>query len=177
MPKRQVERWYYYCEPCGYKKIVEGAKHGLVEIKTSPIPLGAPKKPTKHAKEDIKEEPKQDASPKSKPQNTKVKCPKCGRGITAKQLVAAFQNAYEEAEKRDKTQRELEDKKNRLLDGLPKKRRTEFEKEFDKMVGKYLPDKKTSQHNLNEFEKVIDSLMEGRKKNEQSRKEKEGHHP
>ena len=178
MKSNKSQRLYFYCEPCGFKRIIEGQDHGMVEIKSSPIPLAGPNKPDEKKYNKTKTradgENRDMFAPKTRDQRTKVKCPKCGRGITAKNLVGAFVKAYDEKEENEKSQKQLLEKKRRLLDGLPDKKRTAFEQQFDNLVGKYLPKKIVNQGNLEEFEKMIDALMQGRIKDESGTGQKEG---
>lgn len=177
----KTERWYFYCEPCGFKKIVEGKDHGLVEIKTAPIPLAGANKPDdkkqNRKKYKLQDEERESISPLTKPQKVKVKCPKCGRGICAKALLGAFTTAYQEKEENEKAQKQLSDKRQRMIDGMPDKKRTAFEQQFDKLVGQYLPKNKVNKNNLAEFEKMIDALMQGKMKNESGTDQKEGNDP
>ena len=92
MKPKKTNRWLMYCEPCGYRRILEeGIKPiDLVEIPTSPIPGGAPKMDpaTKKVK-----------TSDSKDQKRKYKCPNCGRGVSLKDLPPVYQKALAQQEK------------------------------------------------------------------------------
>jgi hypothetical protein len=73
-----IKKYQFYCEICNYKRITDGTDiQDLVEIKTSPIPSGIPKRDFETKKVVI-----------SKPikQKRKFKCPQCGRVISPKKL-------------------------------------------------------------------------------------------
>lgn len=98
MIQKPVKRWSIFCEICSYKQIVEGEKFetSLPQIKTT-------------VKDQIK-----------------LKCPKCGRGITVRNIPGAYSNIIKEIEdKKRKEHAELE-KKKRIEDGTPVQRETEF---------------------------------------------------
>jgi hypothetical protein len=118
VPKKPtvVKRWFIFCEPCSFKKIVTGDKpgEGLVEIKTASVPGGAPvldptTKKTK-TKPDLKR-------PK------KFKCPQCGRGVTAKKLPDVYEKAYKAIDEERIKREQEEEKRKRLEDGQPPKRK------------------------------------------------------
>lgn len=70
-----VKLYRLYCDVCNWKLVTDGSDEiakGLVEIKTSPIPMGIPK---------LDEETHKIIESSSKKQIRKFKCPKCGRGI------------------------------------------------------------------------------------------------
>ena len=66
-----------FCELCAYKRLTDGTDVGdLVEVRTSPIPRGAPTL-----------DPEMNISvPPAIRQQKRFKCPNCGRVIKAKRL-------------------------------------------------------------------------------------------
>lgn len=54
-------------------------------------------------------------------QNTKVKCPKCGRGVVVKKLPDVYSNSYDEIDRREQAAKEAQEKKKRIEDGTPPK--------------------------------------------------------
>jgi hypothetical protein len=168
MKQKENSRWFFYCEPCGFKKVVEGPEHGMTEIKTSPIPLGVPRQdPKKYTKTEMEDKGwgnRKFWNSNNQKQNTRVKCPKCGRGVTAKALTKTYDEAYKKIDDRKKAEHDLKLKKERLLDGMPDKKRTAFEQQFEKLVGRYLPKNAPSKGNIQEFEKMIDALANKKEK-------------
>ena len=76
--KHSVKLYQFYCEICNWKKIADGSgTQELVEIKTSPIPGGIPKRDPLSGKV---------VTPKPIKQKRRFKCPKCGRAVFAKLL-------------------------------------------------------------------------------------------
>jgi len=76
--KSSIKRYQLYCEICNWKKITDGGDmNALVEIKTSPIPRGIPKKNLETGE---MEKQKYLRQPK------KFRCPNCGRAITPRKL-------------------------------------------------------------------------------------------
>jgi len=116
MSKKQlVKRWFLFCEPCSYKQIITADKcesDTLVEIKTSPIPGGAPRLDPKTKKG--KDRP-------SIQRNKKFKCPQCGRGVTAKSLPPVYVNAFKEVDELKRKEHDELEKKKRIEDGKPVK--------------------------------------------------------
>jgi len=123
MPKKpdNTKRWFLFCEPCAFKKIIKAddpADAGLVEIPQAKIPGGVPvlDPKTKKAKD------KPDLS-----RMKKFKCPQCGRGVMIKKLPEVYEKAYKEIdEEKRKKEQELE-KQRRIEDGKPYVRNPEEE--------------------------------------------------
>jgi hypothetical protein len=92
------KRWIVFCEICSYKQIVEGEefKVDLHQIKTT-----------------IKDQ-------------IKLKCPKCGRGITVRNLPGAYSSTIKEIEEKQKKEHAERERKKRIEDGTPVQRETEF---------------------------------------------------
>lgn len=111
-PKKKNKRIIIYCEPCAFKTIIEkeDTVNDFVEIKTSPIPGGVPELDPKTGKTKIKSNTKQ---------NKKYKCPKCGRGVVAKELQGAYVTAIKQIEAKNEAQKIEADRKQRLQDGTP----------------------------------------------------------
>jgi len=109
-----VKRWLVFCEPCSYKRIlVSSEPHDLVEVKTAPIPGGAPRldPETKKAKDrPVTSQPK------------KFKCPQCGRGVRATKLADPYLAAFKEVDGQKRKREEELEKQKRLEDGQPVKR-------------------------------------------------------
>lgn len=174
--KTKNSRQYFYCEACGFKKIT-GSDHGLHEMKTSPIPLAAPKEAdgkkynlAKYVSADGKIV--ESFYPKNMNQRVKVKCPKCGRAITSKTLVGAFEKAYEDKEKKIKEDQINEDRRKRMLDGIPDSRKSKFTEKFEELVGRHLPKADpNSKNDMQNFEKMIEALEEKKNKNGKPKEE------
>lgn len=120
MAKKQViKRWFLYCEPCSYKRIITAEEPNcddLVEIKSSPIPKAGPA---------LDPEAKSIKTPKPAEQPKKVKCPNCGRGVIVKKLPDVYANAFKAVDEETRKKQEAEEKKKRLEDGKPHTRTTE----------------------------------------------------
>jgi hypothetical protein len=68
-----------YCEICNWKKITDGSDvKDMVELKTSPIPRGIPKR-------NVEDEKVVTQSPK--PQKKRYRCPHCGRVVFSKKIA------------------------------------------------------------------------------------------
>lgn len=111
MRHQKNNRFFIYCEPCCYKNIYEEDSKDLTQIKVSPIPGGSPK--LEKGKTVIR-----------KPINplSKVKCPKCGRGVVLKPLPEVYARSFAEMEAKQQKLREESERKKRIEDGIPLKR-------------------------------------------------------
>lgn len=110
------KRFSLFCEPCGFRTtIADIDKVELIEIKTTYI---QGKLPTL-VQDKIVNKPNL-----NRPR--KFKCPKCGRGITIKELQGSLSKAIIEKEQNDEKQRLATDKKKRIEDGQPEVKQGEF---------------------------------------------------
>lgn len=57
-------------------------------------------------------------------QCSKVKCPKCGRGVVIKALPDVYAKSYDEIDAREQKAREEADRRKRIEDGTPLKKET-----------------------------------------------------
>jgi len=88
MNKHSVKLYQFYCETCNWKKITDGSgTQELVEVKTSPIPGGIPKRDLESGKT---------VTPKAIKQKRRFKCPNCGRVVFAKLLSTSKSSQTEE---------------------------------------------------------------------------------
>lgn len=116
--KNSPSRYYLFCEPCGFKGIIEkNEDHNLTPIPTAPIPGGAPK---------LDPVTKKTVVSKAIPQMPKFKCPKCGRGVSAKHVPPTIDKIFkqrEDAAKQKERKKELEKEGfvNKALDGTDEK--------------------------------------------------------
>jgi hypothetical protein len=112
------QRKMIFCEPCSYKMIIESDSNlNLSEIPTSPIPGGVPELDPKTGKAKIKN---------STPQAKKYKCPRCGRGASVKELQPAYASALKKIDEQKEQERIALDRKQRLEDGKPIEKKTDF---------------------------------------------------
>lgn len=91
MPKQYM----IFCEWCSYRKIANDTPkgiEGLVPIKTSKVPGGVPKLDATAKKVNV---------PSSIETMPKYKCPKCGRGVTAKRLPKPLHEPTPQPEKKN----------------------------------------------------------------------------
>ena len=104
-----------FCESCAFKQIIPKNPDDcdLVEIKTSAIPSGAPILDPRTGK--AKERPQ-------KTQAKKYKCPRCGRGVVAKEVQGAIAKAIKLRDAKTEAERQENDRKKRIQDGLPPER-------------------------------------------------------
>lgn len=126
------KRHMFYCEPCGFKKIVDvNEQPNLVEIKTSPIQGKIPILDPTTGKVintwmlDPKTETVVNAQMKLQPK--KYKCPNCGRGVKLRELIKPFADALSKRDE-EATKRQLEEEKiKRLEDGKPPEKKVDPE--------------------------------------------------
>jgi predicted RNA-binding Zn-ribbon protein involved in translation (DUF1610 family) len=85
----KFQRLIVYCEPCGFKKIIDNEESQLKEIPTSSIQTNIPQ---------LDMATNKTIPSKFKPQSKKFKCPNCGRGVTAKALPNSYAKAIGEKE-------------------------------------------------------------------------------
>lgn len=132
-------RTMLFCEPCGYKRIIETAADaaGLIEHKTSPVQARIPTLDVtanktvntwvadpKTGKIDpatgqIDPATIQIVNPQMKPQPKRYKCPKCGRVAKVRGLLKPFDDALKQVDERKAKERIEEEKRKRLEDGRP----------------------------------------------------------
>ena len=111
-----IKRMMLFCEPCGFKQIIEPDKMptDICEIKTSPIQqqipildVGTNKTVTKPFK----------------PQPKKYKCPSCGRGVRLKELLKPYADSMNKVDEENHKKTREEQKKKRIADGQPEKKK------------------------------------------------------
>lgn len=110
----------FFCEFCSFKMILEEENFSkeLVEIKTSSIQTNIPKLNEKTGKIEIKPE---------KNQNKKFKCPRCGRGVAIKELQGAYKKTLKDIEEKSEKQKQEVDKKQRIEDGKPLEKNSDYD--------------------------------------------------
>jgi hypothetical protein len=109
-----------YCEPCGYKRIVEVDEHvtDLPEIQTCPVQMKIPY---------IDPLTRKTVVPAAQPQAPKFKCPGCGRGVKLRDLLKPYADALQRIDDEKERKRLEDDIKKRLEDGKPPEKKTESE--------------------------------------------------
>ena len=120
---KKERRKFIYCEPCGFKRIYDGEESikDLRETKRSPISRGTPTYDKVN---------KKTITPKAISQNRLFQCPKCGKGIVVKGLPEAFKKTLAEVDKIERERMEEQNKRDRLLDGMPHKMPLNYDEEF-----------------------------------------------
>ena len=118
MKKEQKKRKILFCEPCGYKEIVEVEDIGDEYQEIPDVPGGSPT---------LDPVTKKVVTKKGIRREKKKKCPKCGRGVFLKNLPAAYTKTIKSIEKREEKEKQESERLKRLEDGKPMVR----EKEFD----------------------------------------------
>lgn len=130
-PKRQM----LFCEPCGYKRIIEleeivivppkdmiasaqptVPKLAAVENKTSAIQLKLPTLDPVTGKT---------IPSKFQPQAKRYKCPCCGRAAKMRELLKPFADALVARDESARKQKEEEEKMRRLQDGRPPEKKVD----------------------------------------------------
>lgn len=120
-----------FCEPCGFKKIIESDIDlaGLIESKTSPIqarlPIIDPAINRVINNWEIDPDKKEAVNKQMKPQIKKYKCPQCGRLVKIRELLKPFSDAFRQVDERKAKIREEEDKKKRIEDGKPPEKKAD----------------------------------------------------
>ena len=113
MNNSKVKRTMIFCEPCGYKSIIEPKQNPdeLTEIVSAKIQAGIPQlEGNKTVTKPFIERPKM------------YKCPKCGRGVRVKELLAPYAKAMSEIDQKKELDRLEADKLKRIEDGKPKEK-------------------------------------------------------
>ncbi len=78
-PSSKLKLYTLYCEPCGYKRLMDGSNvTDLIPYKQAMIPGGSPYRDP--ATGEIK-------TPPSRPNSKKFKCPNCGRVATVRKVA------------------------------------------------------------------------------------------
>lgn len=111
MKEAKPNRSMLFCEPCGFKKIIEPEQEelGLTEIKRPSVQGGIPqldatfKTTTKAAVE----------------RKRMYKCPRCGRGVQIKELSQSYTKVLNELDQRKERERIEKDRLKRIEDGKP----------------------------------------------------------
>lgn len=88
-------KYVIHCDACGSNTVVGDTNVKMVEIKVAPIPGGIPT---------YNEELKKTETRKPLPRPKMFKCPKCGRGATARAYTVA-ESKHEEEKKNEKETR------------------------------------------------------------------------
>lgn len=116
MTMQTIKRWFMFCEPCGFRKIIklEGSEaEELTEVKRVDVPGGAPKlDPVK----------KKTVYRDSVSTTKMFKCLECGRGCVCKKLPDVYAKAYKSVDDKVRMEKEEADKQQRIDDGTPIKR-------------------------------------------------------
>jgi DNA-directed RNA polymerase subunit RPC12/RpoP len=142
MVRRPAKRMMLFCEPCGYKEIVEPNEEpkGLFEIKTSVVQTNLPTidPMTNKAIHVALPDPKtqQLVNKASRPQPKKYKCPKCGRGVRLKELLKPYATAMDKVDQEKEKARLQQHRADRLKDGIPEEKKLDIP-EF------HIPEKKS----------------------------------
>jgi DNA-directed RNA polymerase subunit RPC12/RpoP len=111
MKQEKIKRFLIFCEPCSYKKIYgTDSPEDLTQIKVSSVPGGSPRL-----------EKGKTVVPSTQKQLSKVKCPKCGRGVVLRPLPDVYSKSYDEIDKKEQQAREASEKRKRIEDGTPQK--------------------------------------------------------
>lgn len=128
-PNQPAKRMMLFCEPCGYKRILEAEElpKDLPEIKSCAVQTNIPTIDSVTNKAInvpvVDPKTKQLVNKSERPQPKKFKCPKCGRGVRLKELLKPFATALEKVDKEKELQRLEADKQQRLKDGIPAAKR------------------------------------------------------
>lgn len=126
--RQRPKRMMLFCEPCGYKQILESNEFpkDLPEIKTCPVQTNIPVLDPKTNKTinvpTLDPKSNEVINKAARPQPKKYKCPKCGRGVRLKELLKPYAMALDKVDEEKEQQRLEADKKKRLADGLPDKK-------------------------------------------------------
>ena len=120
MPQKKtqrIKRWFMFCEPCGFRKIITAddpeSEDDLTEVKRVNVPGGAPRLDPVSKKTVYRE---------SLPTTKMFKCLECGRGCICKKLPDVYVNAYKSIDEKAHKEKEAEEKNQRIEDGTPIKR-------------------------------------------------------
>lgn len=112
------QRWFAFCEPCGFKKILDSADNnpvldGLTSVKLSDIPGGAP---------ELDPSTNKTINKKNLKRLSQVKCPNCGRAITVKKLPDVYSKSFKDIDEREQAEKQQAEKQQRMADGQPLQR-------------------------------------------------------
>jgi len=113
---QKVKRWFMFCEPCGFKKIITAdnpESDELTEVKRVAVPGGAPRLDPVTKKTVFRE---------SLPTTKMFKCLECGRGCICKKLPDVYADAYKAVDDQARKEKEDSEKQKRIEDGTPEKR-------------------------------------------------------
>lgn len=113
---QKIKRWFMFCEPCGFRKIITAdnpESDELTEVKRVDVPGGAPRLDPVTKKTTYRE---------SIPTTKMFKCLECGRGCVCKKLPDVYADAYKSVDDRVRKEKEDADKQRRIDDGTPEKR-------------------------------------------------------
>jgi hypothetical protein len=91
-----LKLYQLFCNNCSWKQLTNGSDVGLVEVKRSPVPGGAPK---------IDPVTNKVVEPKIKKRVKLFRCPKCGLGITPR-IIKDPQAAIDDKKKIEETLKE-----------------------------------------------------------------------
>lgn len=110
--RQKVKRQMIYCEPCGYKQIIEPKENpeDLTVIPTTKIQGHIPQidpATQKAVQKPFLERPKM------------YKCPCCGRGVRLKELLLPYAKALDDLDRKREIERLENDKLKRIEDGKP----------------------------------------------------------
>jgi DNA-directed RNA polymerase subunit RPC12/RpoP len=118
--KTSNNRTMLFCEPCGYKRIIESEADvaDLTENKTSPVQLHIP----------ILDETSLKMKPsKFQEQAKRYKCPQCGRTVKTRELLKPFNDALKQVDEQKAKQALEADKQKRIDDGKPHEKKIDPE--------------------------------------------------
>lgn len=112
----KTKKYMVYCEPCNYRSLIEERWEGdshLTVIPTSKIQSNIPM---------LDPSTKKTLSKPLIERAKMYKCPKCGRGIRAKQMFVPYLKTLEQVERKEQEERSKEDYEQRIRDGMPLER-------------------------------------------------------
>ena len=102
---QKIKRWFMYCEPCGFRKIITSENpesDELTEVKRVKVPGGAPR---------LDAVTKKTLTRDSLETTKMFKCLECGRGCTCKRLPDVYAKAYKLVDDRIRKSKEESEKK------------------------------------------------------------------
>ena len=127
MPQK-IKRWFMFCEPCGFRKIITAdnpdESEDLTEVKRVDVPGGVPRLDPVSHKTVYRE---------SFSTTKMFKCLECGRGCVCKRLPDVYADAYKSVDDKVRKNKEDKDKQQRIDDGTPVKR--EAGSDYDTDIG------------------------------------------
>ncbi len=105
----QSKRTMLYCEPCGFKQIIEvQTTPDLFEIKRTDLQSNIPKL-----------EGDKTVNKPVIPRSRMYKCPCCGRGVVVRGLLDAYVKTFAKIDEQSEKARQEEEKQKRIEDGKP----------------------------------------------------------